>query len=236
MKQEEVKQWYNLFANKQAKTGTNLRHYQILDYLRKSGLKKDHTVLEVGCGIGTLTGLIHAFLTKGSLVATDISDESIVMARTLIPGSEKIDFVVTDMSDFTYQTTFDFIVLPDVMEHIPVEQHKQLFLNLSKLMHKGSVILIHIPHPRALDHVRKHSPERLQIIDQSLSAAEMLNNAYAANLVLDSYKSYALFNSKPDYVLIKLEKNIPYADGYLPLSKSKIILRKTKLRLMSLFS
>ena len=98
-----------------------------MNELIKSGLRKDSVVLEVGCGVGTLTVLLNKFLSKGKLVATDISDESIEKAKKRIPNSNKIDFFVTDMKDFSYSQKFDFIVLPDVLEHIPIDQHKELF-------------------------------------------------------------------------------------------------------------
>ena len=121
---KDVRGWYNNFSKNQTETGVNIRHYKIMNELIKSGLRKDSVVLEVGCGVGTLTVLLNKFLSKGKLVATDISDEAIEKAKQRIPNSNKIDIFVTDMKDFSYSQKFDFIVLPDVLEHIPIDQHK----------------------------------------------------------------------------------------------------------------
>jgi trans-aconitate 2-methyltransferase len=222
--EKKVQKWYNAFSEKQLQTGTNLRHYTLFNNLVANGLKKNHSVLEVGCGIGTLTRLIYKYLRKGELVATDISDESINIAKSRIGTSRKIEFLVTDMTDFNHPKKFDFIILPDVLEHIPVEQHKALFQILSKHMHNDSIMIINVPHPRALDFLRIHFPEKLQVIDQSLNASELLNNAYASNLELINYTSYSLFNKEADYVFIKFRKE--QMISLTPISKPEIIYRK----------
>jgi cyclopropane fatty-acyl-phospholipid synthase-like methyltransferase len=229
MDQKDVKNWYNSFSANQVKTGTNIRHFNILSELVDSGLKRGHRVLEIGCGIGTLTGLINQYLKKGKLVATDISNESIEIAKKTIKGANKIDFIVTDMIGFKSDDKFDFIVLPDVMEHIPLEQHEALFKTMANCIHDESIIFIHIPHPTALDSLRRTSPEKLQIIDQSISAKDMIINASAANLRLIEYRAYSLTAKQTDYVFIKFKKDTPF--DLIQLPKSKIIKKKTLLRL-----
>lgn len=222
---EEIKKWYNTFSEKQVATGTNLRHFTIFNKLIGAGLRRNHAVLEIGCGIGTLTKLIYGYLKSGELVATDISDESIEIARKRIPPSKRINFLVTDMVGFSYAKSFDFIVLPDVLEHIPLEQHKALFGIMSKHMHQESIMMINIPHPKALDFIRTHTPEKLQIIDQSIAADTMINNAYTTDLELINYISYSLFNKENDSILIRFKKKD--AITLTPLSKLEIIRRKS---------
>ena len=231
---KDVRGWYNNFSKNQTETGLNIRHYKIMNELIKSGLRKDSVVLEVGCGVGTLTVLLNKFLSKGKLVATDISDESIEKAKKRIPNSSKIDFFVTDMKDFSYLQKFDFIVLPDVLEHIPIDQHKELFSCFEENMNEKSMIFIHVPHPRMIENVRKLNPERLQIIDQSIEADRLLSDACANHLTLVSYEPYALFQDKNDYVVIKFIKN--NFVNYSPISKFSIIYKKTIERIKFILS
>jgi trans-aconitate 2-methyltransferase len=230
VQKQEIADFYDSFAEKQIRTGLNLRHYTIFRELRRAGLKKHHTVLEVGCGIGTLTTLVHAYLGKGRIVATDISGESIRIAEARFRGSGKVRFLVTDMKEFTGSETFDFIILPDVLEHIPVEQHRNLFRVLRSVMHKDSVLLINIPHPRIIEYYRKHEPHLLQIIDQPIYSDALLNDVYANELVLESYKSYTLFHQVPDasLVILKVKQECTSAPR---LSKAGIILKKLRYRL-----
>lgn len=221
---EQIGKWYDGFAGRQVKTSVNLRHYKIMEFLASAGLSRNDRVLEIGCGIGTMTGLISRYLRRGEIVAVDISPESVEIARKRLSRASNVRFMVSDMTDFNHTEVFDFIILPDVLEHIPVEQHRQLFRTLADHMHDSSVILIHIPHPRALDYIRTTSPEQMQIIDQSLEADTLLGDACSTGLTLISYCSYSLFDREHDYAVICLRKKNEVTLS--PLPKLVIIARK----------
>ncbi len=231
---EQIGKWYDDFAKHQVKTSVNLRHYRIMEFLVRAGLKKNSRVLEIGCGIGTLTGLMAKYVKRGEIIAADISPESVSTARKRLSRNRNVDFLVTDMTDFSHPGIFDFIVLPDVLEHIPLEQHRNLFDTLASHMHENSVILIHIPHPRALEYLRERSPDQLQIIDQSVEADILTGNAYEAGLELVNYLSYSLFDRKHDYALITLRKR--GAVTLSPLPQSHIIVRKLRSRIRFLIA
>ncbi len=223
--EKKVENWYNNFASQQIQTGITIRHYKILEYLRLAGLRKNSRVLEIGCGVGTLTELLSQYITKGSLVAVDISSESVEIARKRLSKAKNLEFVVSDIYEFNYPEKFDFIVLPDVLEHVPVEQHRRVFQILSAHMHDQSVLFIHIPHPKALDYIRLHTPEKLQIIDQSLDASTLIENAHANKLVLVNYTPTKLHHTVADYVYMVFRKD--YQVNLITLSKLKIIKAKT---------
>jgi len=231
---EQIGNWYDGFAGKQVKTSVNLRHYKIMEFLVSAGLSRNSRVLEIGCGIGTLTGLLSSYLRKGEILAVDISPESVEIARKRLSRTSNVRFMVSDMTDFDHTEVFDFIVLPDVLEHIPEDQHRRLFRTLADHMHDRSVILIHIPHPRALDYIRATTPEKMQIIDQSVEADTLLADAYANDLTLDSYNSYSLFDREHDYAVICFRRK--YDVTLSPLPKSNIIVRKLISRLKFLIS
>jgi trans-aconitate 2-methyltransferase len=205
---EQVEQFYDTYKEQQKRIGVNIRHRTILKNLLALGLRQNSKVLEVGCGIGTVSGLIIGQIPKGSFVGVDISQESVQMARSLYASSANAEFLVSDMSDFTHSLKFDFIVLPDVLEHIPVELHSNLFRVLSSVSTGNAVILINIPEPNCLDWIRENHPEKLQIIDQSLSMQDLLNNSYPHGWKLFSMQPYALQYTQPDYVSMVLKKNM----------------------------
>lgn len=221
---EEIKNWYNSFSKKQKKTGVNLRHYTIMNNAISLGMKRHHLVLEIGCGIGTLTGLLNNFIRSGKIVATDISNESIDLAKTRLQHSHKVDFCVTDMQSFEYDRKFDFIILPDVLEHIPLEYHHKIFNTLSANLKKEGKVLINIPHPEIITHFQQHAPEKLQIIDQALDANKLIEVAYANGFLLEQYQSYSIFNNQHDYVFIVLKKE--KTSSYSERSKLGIIISK----------
>jgi len=206
LSKHQIADYYNTYAKKQINTGINIRHYHLFKKIIKAGLKKNHKILEIGCGIGTLTKLIHSYITNGYIVGVDISSENIRLATERFKKSKKCEFIVSDMTDFSYNGKFDFIILPDVLEHIPIEQHKNLFSVLSSITHENSKIIINIPHPNAIDYLKNTYPSKLQIIDQSLHADWLVKLFYEGNFELLEYKTYSLIYIENDYVYIALKK------------------------------
>ncbi len=204
---EEVKEYYDEFKNHQKKLGINIRHRTILKNLKNLGLQPNSNVLEIGCGIGTVSHLILKVITQGSFVGLDISSESIKLAQQFNAFHKKAEFMVNDMSNFTHKTKFDFVVFPDVLEHIPVEQHANIFKTISELTTPNATVLINIPEPNYLDWVRKNDPSKLQIIDQSLSMQDLLNNSYPYGFKLYSMNPYSLHFDVNDYLAIILKKD-----------------------------
>lgn len=206
---EEVKEYYdNTFKDYQKKVGINLRHRTIFKNLKGLGLKPNSKVLEVGCGIGSVSNLILKYITQGSFVGLDISSESIKTAQQFNSFHKKAEFLVNDMSNFTHSTKFDFVVFPDVLEHIPVEQHAFIFETIAKLTTPDAIVLINIPEPNHLNWLRVHHPEKIQIIDQALSLQDLLNNSYPFGFKLYSAHPYQLHYTVPDYLSVVLKKNM----------------------------
>jgi trans-aconitate 2-methyltransferase len=205
---KQVEEFYNTFKEHQKKLGVNIRHRTIFKNFKKLGPKPGSNVLEIGCGIGTVSSLILKHVTLGSFIGVDISNESIEVAKKFNAASKNAEFIVNDMSAFDHPVKFDFVVLPDVLEHIPVEQHNNLFRVISNVTSKTATVLINIPEPNCLNWARKHHPEKLQIIDQSLSMQDLLNDSYPHGFKLFSMNSYSLQYTEPDYTSIVLKKNM----------------------------
>ena len=70
--QEEVTEFYDKFVDKQAKVGITPRHRIIIKNLKKIGLSPSSNVLEIGCGIGTVSTLIINAIPSGKFVGVDI--------------------------------------------------------------------------------------------------------------------------------------------------------------------
>lgn len=206
-KQEEVEHYYDEYVQRQLKAGVNKRHHSILDKLKKSGLKSTDRILEIGCGIGTFTGLLIKEVSKGHVTAMDISGASIRYAKenNSVPNLQFIhaDAVNHDFGD----NLFDVIVLPDVLEHIPIELHSELFAKLSQILKKEGLIFIHIPNPYYLQWCHENRPELLQIIDQPITTDIMVKNTYPNGLFIEELKSYPIWIVHHDYQYIVLRKN-----------------------------
>lgn len=201
-----VEEYYDSFSSHQKKIGINIRHRTIYRNLLDGGLNSANNVLEIGCGIGTVSSLILKTVTKGVFVGVDISSESIEIARKNLSMYSNARFGVSDMSNFSSDVQFDVIVFPDVIEHIPAEQHERLFDVVGRNAAPNSAIFINIPHPRYQRWLRKYHPERMQIIDEAVDVARVAGLAANHGFEVESVKPYCLHYRPCDYLFIVLKR------------------------------
>src|SRR5665811_1140203 len=97
---DKIISFYDQFVAKQEKIGVNSRHLHILDKLVSAGLSAHHQVLEIGCGIGTVSALIAKKVSKGEVLAVDISPQSIQKAKQQWKNQKNLTFEVSDMKHF----------------------------------------------------------------------------------------------------------------------------------------
>lgn len=204
---KDVIRFYDKYSSRQQRVGVNKRHESIFSLLKEKGLKPHHRVLEIGCGIGTFTSLIIPYLKQGEILALDISDKSIDIANKTY-NSPNTSFVAADATTFDFEgKTFDVIVLPDVLEHIPIELHNDLFNKLQSVLKEKGVVFIHIPNPYFLEWCETNRPQDLQIIDQPIKTNILIENTYNNNLFIEELKSYSIWVKDKDYQYIVLRKN-----------------------------
>ncbi len=229
--ENKVVSFYDQFAEKQEKTGINSRHLSILDKVVSAGLQAHHRVLEVGCGIGTVSSLLAKQVSKGEVLAVDISPESISKAQILWKDQSNLKFEVSDMSDFDKgDQTFDFFVFPDVLEHIPVDQHQALFQKIKKHSHPDSVVFVHIPAPRYLKWMIENEPEKLQVIDQPLDSGDLIKSLTFAGFYLEKMETYSVFYQEKDYQYFVFRSSKPLVKS-TPLSKWEVLKERIRIRL-----
>ena len=204
---KDVIRFYDEYSSRQQRIGVNERHESIFRLLKEKGLKPNHKVLELGCGIGTFTSLIIPYLNQGKILAVDISDKSIEIANKKY-SSSNTKFLAVDATTYDFKDkTFDVIVLPDVLEHIPIELHDALFNKLQSVLNDNGFIFIHIPNPYFLKWCESNRPEDLQVIDQPITTDILVESTYKNNLFIEELKTYSIWVKDKDYQYIVLRKN-----------------------------
>ena len=202
-------EYYDNYTDRQKKVGVNHRHLSILEKSVQDGLKTNHRVLEIGCGIGTFSGLLGNYLQKGSALCMDISPKSIKIAQSTYNDIRTLEFVEGNAVNFDFEENkFDSIILPDVLEHIPENQHGELFIKLSSILKKDGKIFIHIPNPHYLEWCHKHRPDLLQIIDQPIYTENLIKVIRPAGLHIHTLKTYSIWITDGDYQFITLRKDL----------------------------
>jgi len=96
------------------------------------------TVLDFGCGTGTLAGVIN----YDKYIGVDIDLENIHAARERYPNIQNIFFFTTGEFEH-YQGKFDCIVLSAVIEHF--DNPQQECKNLAKLLNENGIIIVTTP-------------------------------------------------------------------------------------------
>ena len=72
------------------------------EFLISNGLRRDSTILELGCGIGTITGLVAEFVTKGKIKANFSNSRGQLCGDT----SSWVGKARRDIADLFLQLTF----------------------------------------------------------------------------------------------------------------------------------
>jgi len=228
MSTDKIAEYYDDFIAVQLESGINDRIYYLYKRLLDMGLKPGSNVLELGSGIGTLTFLLAKYVKSGKIEAVDLSPKSIEFSKQRIK-KPNVNFVTGDI--VTYRPAiknFDFITLFDIIEHIPVEKHNDLFHNLAGMVNENTKILINIPNPAYIEYDRIHNPEALQIIDQPLPLGFILDNLEKNGLSLVSFETNSIW-VKNDYQFFVVEKKKVFEE--VKLSSKRNIFQKIKKKL-----
>ncbi|HEY4967605.1 MAG TPA: class I SAM-dependent methyltransferase [Puia sp.] len=200
-------EFYDDFITYQIKSGINDRIYQLYKRLCKLGLSNDTHILEIGCGIGTLTYLLSRKIKRGRIEAVDISKKSIEFAKSILK-SPNISFFAANILEFEPGfSAFDFLLLFDVIEHIPEEDHLRLFKKISGWMNPDATLFINLPNPNYILFDQQFNPQSLQEIDQPVFIDRLTNTLAQAGLQMEYFETYSVW-VKQDYqfLIIKKEK------------------------------
>lgn len=202
--------YYDDYAARQLRAGITKRHRAIRDWLQRFGLAPGMDVLELGCGVGTLTELIGDLLgNAGELVAVDISPRSVELARMRLRSRRNVEFVAGDILDLEVDRTFDVVVLADVIEHVPIESHVMLFRQVRRWLRDTGWVLVHTPNPFFLDWCHRHRPDLLQEIDQPVFTESLVASTQPNDLHIHHLSTYSVWVAAGDYQVIMLKPR-PY--------------------------
>lgn len=222
----DSKTFYDRYADRQLAAGVNKRHHSILGLLRSRGMKRGDRVLEIGTGVGTLTGLIAAELDgDGSIVGVDLSPRSIGIARERLARFKGVQLLASDVLEAEVSGTFNVVVLPDVIEHIPLESHRALFQKIAEWLDPTGFVLLHFPNPFFLEWCRLHRPDLLQQIDQPIHLDLLAANVYAAGLWIETLKTYSIWVTEGDYQAAVLRPRPEKPDFTLVAEKPSLVER-----------
>ena len=103
-------------------------------------------ILDFGCGMGGMT-LWYAQNWNCEVVGMDIDPNHIEIAKKLQAKYEvkNVSFELRNVLENPIEEKFDFIILNDVAEHIPLEILEQIIMQLKKCLHPTGGIFVSYP-------------------------------------------------------------------------------------------
>lgn len=208
MDNEKVSEFYDEYSERQIKIGANERLISLYKRMLKSGLKSQSNVLELGCGVGIFTKLLAKKVKSGKIEAVDLSPKSVEIAQKNLK-KENVVFKTADVVNYLPEIkNIDFITLLDVIEHIPLENHAELFANISKNCSEKTLVVINFPNPRYIEFLQKNNADGLQIIDQPVEFKDLVNRLENNNLEIIFYEKYGIWEVEDyDFMLIRKKRN-----------------------------
>ena len=210
MKRENnyIKSFYNNFSSNLNSSGYNFRHYHISKWLDNLvEINDDDNALEIGCGPGYSTYNLTKKISKGKILGIDISEENIAIAKKIHEKTSNVEFHVSDMSDFITDIKFDIVILPDVLEHIPFDQHHDLFKTIRSCLKDSGSVIINIPDPDYLEFEHVTNKENLQVIDQPIHTYILSEKLKDTGLKITHLQCYSIDTVCFNYQILKLQPN-----------------------------
>lgn len=122
-------------------------------------------ILEIGCGIGSVSWRLARKYPDAQVVGMDLSPSSIEFARLLF-SRENLRYQVGVATDCPPDMRFDAVLLMDVYEHIPREDRAAVHSQIRSVLSERGRVLLSTPSPSYLDWLSIHKPEELQPIDE----------------------------------------------------------------------
>jgi SAM-dependent methyltransferase len=175
----DTKDFYNAFAGDvllEDFRRLNQRQDAVRELCREF-VPRGARVLEIGCGVGINAKFLQTIAS--SVVGIDISDRNIEIAREFASAPNTV-FKVLDVlhsaEDLSGLGPFDAIVLPDVIEHIPLELHGRLFAGLERILAERGRIILTYPTPEYQEHLKKKEPKSRQLVDETVELSDILRH------------------------------------------------------------
>lgn len=166
--------------------------------LNKVGIKEGDKVLDLGCGTGVISMELYK-RTKEKVVAVDLSDEMIKLAKKKYPDESKIQFKKADFYSFD-ERGFDYIVVFDAYPHfLQLKEFKQSLLR--NLNDNGKFCILH-------DLGRKQLADCHKGKDVSLLSRELQDPRKEAEFYKDDFEILIQEEGEDFYILMGEKKNI----------------------------
>lgn len=122
-------------------------------------------VLEVGCGNGNFTSLLAHNCPR--VMAIDLNEEYVRVAKNRLQEQSGVEVLVADATQIQWKSSFDMVVMLDVLEHI--EDDVKMLHQLRDCLKPGGKLVVKVPAlewlyspmDKAIGHYRRYNKTTL---------------------------------------------------------------------------
>lgn len=213
MSVSSTREYYDTFASRFIRDcvhgNDRVRHQKA--FLSGAVPRGARSVLVVGCGAGqTPWHIARRCAKKAHVMAIDISVEALRIARA-IHSHPRIEYREADVLGDAVGGRWDVIVLPDVYEHIPLEHRKALHTILSRLLSDQGRVLLTCPSPAYQAFLRERHPEKLQIVDETVTLEDLADLARDVSGTLTLFRLVSIWRQN-DYMHAAIGRDVDRVD------------------------
>lgn len=104
-------------------------------------------ILNFGCGVGKCEQIVARYFPSSSIYSTDVSSESIRIARERNSALRNVTFAVSDGITIPFEGSYDLIFCAGVFHHIPHENRQSVLANLREKLAPGGRLFIFEHNP-----------------------------------------------------------------------------------------
>jgi len=120
----------------------------VYSHIIKSGNSKvPRSFLNFGCGVGRSEKIISQYFPNCAIYSTDISSESIRIAKEYNSLLDNVTFAVSEGIAIPFDRTFDIIFCAGVFHHIPCEERLPILAELKSKLSPDGVLFIFEHNP-----------------------------------------------------------------------------------------
>ncbi len=189
----------------------------VADYLPQEATR----LLEIGCGIGETTHRLQKRHRHLRATGIDISHANIAAAKALFGDNPNLHYSLNDMSQPVAGGPFDVVTLLDVYEHIPRHARGGFHKNLRASMCDHTRLIVTCPSYLHQNHLHQHNPAGLQIVDETIGPAELVQLASDLGGQLTHFQYGSVWRTN-DYLYATIDRQVQYITKPSPTGLQKL--------------
>ena len=173
----EQVEFYNMFLEHFETQVDNPRNVGFRSWVRK-WIYAPKKVLDFGCAYGYNSQyLIHEVGCE--VFGVDLSPKCIEVANERFPRGRWFAGDITEGFDIG-ERDFDFVLMSDVIEHVPLDRHQKVFEVLSEWVRPGGAIILSVPNPLHYEDAQKQTQQPVEeLVDIPVLMQNMQNVGFS---------------------------------------------------------